>query len=60
MKLGTASGAPGQVLKAKGTLEVACGTGSLIFTRVKPEGKKEVETAAYLNGARYTVGENLL
>ena len=38
---------------------VACGTGSVAFTRVLPEGKGRMSAADYIRGRRLAVGDIL-
>ena len=42
-----------------GGIEVACGEGSLLLTRVVPEGKAPMSAADYIRGRRLSVGERL-
>ncbi len=57
------SGAPGTILaldmNGDGGLTVACGEGAICFTALRPEGKGTMTAAAYLRGARLTVGDKL-
>lgn len=59
-RLAEGSGAPGTVLglEADGP-RVACGSGAVVLTRVKPAGKRELEARAWWNGARLAPGERL-
>lgn len=44
--------APGTIVRAHGDdLHVACGSGVLAITQVKPEGRRPMPTRAFLNGA---------
>ena len=56
-------GTPGTVLalsqEGTGYIRVACGTGALDLTRIKPEGKGEMSAAEYLRGRKLAVGEAL-
>ena len=53
-------GEPGEVLAMeKDSITVACGKGSLKILRLQPEGKKEMEAAAYLRGYPLEKGERL-
>lgn len=56
-------GAPGTVLSLdtspEGGIEVACGGGSLLLTRVIPEGKAPMSAADYIRGRRLSVGDKL-
>ena len=47
---------PGTVLQADGALFVKTGDGVLALDEVQPEGKKRMETAAWLRGARVKPG----
>lgn len=52
-------GVPGQVLAChKQGLEVACGHGSLVLTRVQPAGKKPMAAADWLRGRPVVPGES--
>ena len=51
--------APGTVLSLDGAIEVACGNGSVLFTRVLPEGKGRMSAADYIRGRRIAVGDIL-
>jgi len=59
-RIGAAVSAPGTVvaLHPEGP-EVACGTGSLILTRVQPSGKAALDGGDFLRGYRLQVGERL-
>lgn len=47
-----APAAPGTIVRAAGDdLHVACGSGVLAITQVKPEGRRPMPTRAFLNGA---------
>lgn len=51
---------PGCVLRAgQDCLAVACGRGVLRLERLKPEGKKEMEAAAYLRGCALSAGDSM-
>jgi methionyl-tRNA formyltransferase len=55
--VGTGSGAPGTVLSATPAgLEVACGTGSLVFTSVQLEGKRVMTAQEFLTGKKLAPG----
>ncbi len=61
-RMGKAAGAlaaPGTVLSLDGAVEVACGIGSVCFTRVLPEGKGRMSAADYIRGRRIAVGDIL-
>lgn len=55
--------APGTVLSLSptpdGGIEVACGEGSLLITRVIPEGKGPMAAADYIRGRKLSVGDIL-
>ena len=51
--------APGTVLSLDGEITVACGKGSVSFTRVLPEGKGRMDADAYIRGRRIQVGDIL-
>ena len=51
--------APGTVLALDGTVEVACGTGSVQLLRVLPEGKGRMSAADYIRGRRLAVSDIL-
>ena len=51
--------APGTVLSLDKGIEVACGTGSVIFTAVTPEGKGRMNAADYIRGRKVAVGDLL-
>ena len=51
--------APGTVLSLDGEIVVACGEGSVAFTRVLPEGKGRMSAADYIRGRRLLVGDIL-
>ena len=55
------SGASPGAVVAAGTegIAVACGSGTLLLTRVQAEGGKPLEAAQFLNGHRLRVGEQL-
>lgn len=49
---------PGTVFSPSGSgLAVAAGSGALIIDELQPEGKKRMQTADYLRGARIAAGE---
>lgn len=53
----TASCQPGEIIEiTKKTFTIACGQDALVIRRLQPEGKKEMDTAAYLNGNKLQVG----
>jgi methionyl-tRNA formyltransferase len=52
-------GRPGTLIsveKGRGFL-VKCGDGSLLVTRVQPEGKREMDAESFWNGARLSLGD---
>ena len=53
-----AKGEPGEVISAnaKVGVEVACGSGSVIITAFKPEGKGVMTAADMINGRKIAVG----
>jgi methionyl-tRNA formyltransferase len=53
--------APGTVLAVEpsGGIVVKCGSGGLLVNTVKPEGKKEMRAADFLNGMRLKPGDKL-
>lgn len=55
------AGAPGTVLSVEpgGAIVVKCGVGGLLLKIVKPEGKKEMPAADFLNGLRLKPGDRL-
>ena len=48
---------PGQILRADGRLIVATGRGCVTLLRVKPEGGKPMDAAAYLRGHAVKPGD---
>ncbi len=56
-RVGSGSGEPGVVLQAsKGTLEVACLSGSLFLEELQLSGKKRLECGSFLSGCPISVG----
>lgn len=53
------AGEPGTVRAGKGELRLFCGEGSLVVKRLRPQGKKSMDAAAFLNGLRLARGEVL-
>jgi methionyl-tRNA formyltransferase len=51
------TGAPGTVLAAHGTLDVATGEGALRLVELQPEGKRRMTAAEFLSGHRLKEGE---
>lgn len=51
--------APGTVLSLDDEIVVACGEGSVAFTRVLPEGKGRMSAADYIRGRRLAAGDIL-
>ena len=59
-RVGSGSGQPGVVLRAaKGTLEIACLTGSLIIEELQIAGKKRLDSASFLAGCPVSEGFRL-
>ena len=55
--VGNGTGEPGMVLQAaKGTFEVACGSGSLFLHELQLAGKKRLDSASFLAGCPVFVG----
>lgn len=50
---------PGQVLKCDDSLVIACGTGSVEITELQSEGKRRLESRAFLAGSSLELGEVL-
>ena len=51
------SGTPGTIVAVtKKSFTIACGTGGLVIKRLQPEGKKEMDTASFLNGNKLSTG----
>ena len=50
---------PGTVISVSDGIEVACGEGSVIFTRVVPEGKGQMGAADFVRGRKVAVGDLL-
>lgn len=47
----------GEIIEVtKKTFTIACGRDAIVVKSLKPEGKKQMDTAAYLNGNRLSVG----
>lgn len=56
-KLDTAGCKPGEIIEiTKKTFTIACKTDALVIRRLQPEGKKVMDTAAYLNGNKLEAG----
>lgn len=49
-------GLPGEIISLS-PLTVACGSGSVIITSLQLEGKKRMDSAAFLNGHKLNVGD---
>ena len=48
---------PGEVINVtKKNFTIACGKDALVITSLQPEGKKQMDAAAYLNGAKLETG----
>lgn len=51
---------PGEIIEiTKKSFTVACGKDALVIKRLQPEGKKPMDTAAYLNGNTLALGDIL-
>jgi len=51
------SGTPGEILEVtKKFFTIACSEGALRIRKLQPEGKKPMDTAAFLNGKKLEVG----
>ena len=54
------SGVPGEVVAVdKDSFTVACANGAIRLTEVQLEGKKRMDTSAFLLGYRIAVGDHL-
>lgn len=53
------SGAPGEILTADETLQIACGEGAVELSRVQRAGKKACGAAEFLRGCKITTGTRL-
>ncbi len=51
--------APGTVISVSDGIEVACGEGTIIFTRVVPEGKGQMGAADFVRGRKVAVNDLL-
>ncbi len=51
--------APGTVISVADGIEVACGEGTIIFTRVVPEGKGQMGAADFVRGRKVAVSDLL-
>lgn len=59
MEVRQGKGAPGEVLAAGAEgIEVACGDGSVLLTKVQPEGKRVMAAREFLAGRKLTVGSH--
>ena len=48
---------PGEIIETtKKTFTIACGQNALVIRSLQPEGKKQMDTAAYLNGNKLETG----
>ena len=48
---------PGEIIEVtKKSFTIACGSNALVIKSLKPEGKKQMDAASYLNGNKLTVG----
>lgn len=51
---------PGEIIEVtKKSFTIACGTGALMIRKLQPEGKKLMDTAAFLAGNRLVPGEKM-
>lgn len=51
---------PGEIIEiTRKSFTVACGKDALVIKKLQPEGKKPMDTAAYLNGNTLAVGDKL-
>lgn len=49
---------PGEVISLDGgKIEIACGKGSILLTRLLPEGKGRMDSLGFINGRRVAVGD---
>lgn len=54
------NGNPGEIIRVtRKDFTVACGRGALVIKNLQPEGKKPMDTAAFLNGNRLVPGMRL-
>ncbi|MBQ4561615.1 MAG: methionyl-tRNA formyltransferase [Clostridia bacterium] len=52
------NGAEGEVVSLEGgKIEIACGKGSILLTRLLPEGKGRMDSLGFINGRRVSVGD---
>ena len=58
-RLVNGSGAPGEILTADETLQIACGEGAVELSRVQRAGKKACGAAEFLRGCKITTGTRL-
>jgi methionyl-tRNA formyltransferase len=58
-RIGTHTGAPGEVIALARGIEVACGTGSLIIEELQLEGGRRIGGEEFVRGHRLTPGERL-
>ena len=50
--------AVGEVISLDGgRIEIACGKGSILLTRLLPEGKGRMDSLGFINGRRVAVGD---
>ena len=50
---------PGKVISVTDGIEVACGNGSVVFTRVVPEGKGQMGAADFVRGRKINLNDQL-
>jgi methionyl-tRNA formyltransferase len=56
-RLSNGRGEPGSVLSTRGSLEIACGEGSLLLLEVQPEGRRRMSAAELLAGHKIAIGD---
>ncbi len=63
VKAGSGKGAPGEVIAldgvGEGCMTVACGSGALLITAVKPEGKGLMSAGDFIRGRKVSLGDIL-
>lgn len=56
-KIDSSAYKPGEIIDVtKKSFTIACGSDALVIKSLKPEGKKQMDAAAYLNGNKLTCG----
>ena len=58
-RIGEGRGEPGEVLEAGSRLVVACGSGAVEILSLQAEGRRAMESDAFLHGSALTVGTRL-